>query len=629
LSKTAVAALFAAVFAAVLGAILAPLWNDFWANTNAALGAPLIALLGIFILVGIAALGLAVLHYFRVLGAGAEPVGTRERNGYDALRQRIARDYARRLEVFLDAIDGFFGDAGMADRTLFPHAFGLRKPAPLWTAPAFDRCLMLVFVYLSAAIVVIWAVGNHVGPAEAALGLHVTDGWRRAATLVAIGFLALAARRAVHAKGLRRLAWLIGLFVFAVGIAAAGAGAGLGDVAVALTFAGVFVVALPVAFAVAAAGAAALFLVGGHVIFAAIRAVASDRDRADYIDAIGTIFGVLGGVVAFIVAVAGAVAGAVAIAFAVAGASTFAGVFAFAVAVASAVAFASTDGGSGSGAVAVAFAIAVAFAGAGTGIGAGAFAVTVIGAIVVLFMEGNSKVHGWQRTVPPVILIVMFLVCFADVALLSHLDHWQIFGPQLLFLGPITLITALFGWLSLGLTRALMRRGLEREKWWPYLYAFIDALLALVVMAFLAVVMVVAVRIFDDIAVHGGGTPVFPPMRDFLDAIKSNPGNPEYWWIYAALFSTVLPSLTNLFVAGVSLARGVPEMSSWLAGKAKAAEALTAYDRVLVAIVLALQGVAGLAIAVLAQGLLFWVIIWQGAPRLGIGVLDLAYFVAR
>jgi hypothetical protein len=505
---------------------LAPLWNDFWANTGPALGAPLIALLGIFILVGIAAFGLAVLHYFRALGAAAEP-------GYNALRQRIARDYARRLEVFLDAIDRFFGDAGMADRTLFPRAFGLRKPAPLWTAPAFDRCLLLAFVYLIAAIVVIWAVSNHVGPAEAALGLHATDGWRRAADLVAIATLAFAVCRVVQAKGSRRLAWLIVVFAVAAGVVVVVAGAGVGDVVVALTFAGVFAVALPVAFVVAAA-------------------------------------------------------------------------------------------------VAIAFAVAVAFAGAATGAGAGAFAVTVVGANVVLFMEGNSKVPGWQRTVPPVILIIMLLACFADVALLSHLDHWQMFGPQLLFLGPVTLITALFGWLSLGFTRALMRRGLEGEKWWPYLYAFIDALLALVVMAFfLAVVMIVVVQLFDDIAVHGGGTPVFPPMRDFLDAIKADPGNQDYWWIYAILFSTMLPSLMNLFIVGVSLARGMSGVSSWLMSKVREGEAVPAYDRVLVAIALALQGVAGLAIAVLAQGFLLWVIIWQGMPRLGFGVLDLAHFLAH
>jgi hypothetical protein len=271
----------------------------------------------------------------------------------------------------------------------------------------------------------------------------------------------------------------------------------------------------------------------------------------------------------------------------------------------------------------------VAFGGAFEQAGAGAFAVAVVGANVMLFAQGNFKGSGWRRIFPSAVLIVTIVVCFADVALLSHLDNWQTSGPLLLFLGPVTVITALFGWLSRGLTRALMRRGLEREKWWPYLYAFIDALLALVVMVFLAVAMVAAVQLFDDLAASGGGKPVFPPMLEFLDAIKAEPGNPEYWWIYATLFSIMLPSLINLFIAGVSLARGVPGVSSWLSGKVREAEAVPAYDRLLVSIVLALQGVAGLAIALVAQGFLFWVIIWQGMPRLGIGVLDLAHYVAH
>jgi hypothetical protein len=627
LNKPALDALFAAVFAAVLGVILAPLWNDFWAGKMPAVGAPLVTLIGSFILAGIAAFGFAVLHYFGLLGAAAEPVGTRERSGYDALRQRIARDYARRLEVFLDAVDRFFDDAKMADQTLFPHAFGLRNPAPLWTAPAFDRCLLLAFFYLTATIVVIWAVSNHVGPAEAALGLHATDDWRRTATLIAIAFLAFAVWRVVHTKGLRRLAWLIVAFAVAVGAVVAGAGAGVGEVAVALTFAGAFAVALPVAFAVAAAVAAALFFAGGHVIFAAVHALASERDRADYGDAIGTLFGVIGGLVIFIVAGAVAFGGAVSFAVAVADPGAFAGTFAFVVAFAFAAAFAfyaaCYSPGGGSGAVAVAVAVAVAFAGAGTGAGTGAIAVAVIGTIVVLFTPEGL------RTAPAVIVTVMFLVCFADVALLAHLDNWQTFGPLLLFFGPVTVINALFDWLSLGLTRALMRRGLERGKWWPNLYAFIAVLLALAVIAFLAVVMVAAVQLFDDLAVFGGGKPVFPPMLEFLDAIKADPGNPEYWWVYATLFSTMLPSLIILFVAGVSLVRGVPGMSSWLMGKVREGEAVPASDRVLVAIVLALQGVAGLAIAVVAHGFLFWIIIWQGMPRLGIGVLDVAHFVAH
>jgi hypothetical protein len=80
-------------------------------------------------------------RYVGVLGAGGEPEGSREQRAYAALRQSLVEGglvtpiYVRWLTAFLDRLDRFFGDAGMADRTLFPHAFGLKKAAPSWTAP--------------------------------------------------------------------------------------------------------------------------------------------------------------------------------------------------------------------------------------------------------------------------------------------------------------------------------------------------------------------------------------------------------------------------------------------------------------------------------------------------------------
>jgi hypothetical protein len=113
--------------------------------------------------------------------------GPHERSAYSELRKTLAqgglpaRVYAERLKVALDAVDRFFGDAGMADRTLWPRAFGLRTPAPLWTAAAFDRCLLLALIYPLVTVLVIWGASGHVGPAERALTLPVnSSGWLRA-----------------------------------------------------------------------------------------------------------------------------------------------------------------------------------------------------------------------------------------------------------------------------------------------------------------------------------------------------------------------------------------------------------------------------------------------------------------
>jgi hypothetical protein len=103
-------------------------------------------------------------RYLGVLAAGVEPEGTLEREAYDKLRDSLATEnlaarlYKRWLNKLLDKVDRFFGDAEMADRTLFPHAFGLQTPWPLWTAPSFDRCLLLALLYPIAAIYLIWVM---------------------------------------------------------------------------------------------------------------------------------------------------------------------------------------------------------------------------------------------------------------------------------------------------------------------------------------------------------------------------------------------------------------------------------------------------------------------------------------
>jgi hypothetical protein len=97
--------------------------------------------------------------------------------------------YAERLTRFLDWVDRFFGDAGMGDRTLFPHAFGLRTPAPLWTVAALDRALL----YPILTILLIWAVSGHVGPAESALQLRPdVPGWQRGAAAAGVGWMLFA-----------------------------------------------------------------------------------------------------------------------------------------------------------------------------------------------------------------------------------------------------------------------------------------------------------------------------------------------------------------------------------------------------------------------------------------------------
>jgi hypothetical protein len=97
-----------------------------------ALGSAVATLL--VVLGGISGLVFSLMYkrYVGVLGAGGGRKGYPARVAYEELRASLsggnlaARLYADWLTKFLDMIDSFFGDAGMADRTLFPGAFGLR-----------------------------------------------------------------------------------------------------------------------------------------------------------------------------------------------------------------------------------------------------------------------------------------------------------------------------------------------------------------------------------------------------------------------------------------------------------------------------------------------------------------------
>jgi hypothetical protein len=172
-------------------------------------------------------------RYLGILAASAHDKNSTDRNtraewqAYERLRKSLrggniaARLYADWLTKFLDSVDRFFGDAGKADQTLFPRAFGLKTPAPLWTAPAFDRCLLLALLYPIASIFIIWAVSGHVGPAEAALGLNSNlPDWHRGIWSGSMLFLGFAIKQVWRTDASISVVWLViclGASVLALG----------------------------------------------------------------------------------------------------------------------------------------------------------------------------------------------------------------------------------------------------------------------------------------------------------------------------------------------------------------------------------------------------------------------------
>jgi hypothetical protein len=191
----------------------------------------------------------------------------------------------------------------------------------------------------------------------------------------------------------------------------------------------------------------------------------------------------------------------------------------------------------------------------------------------------------------------------------------------------LPLVNAPFDWFSLGLTRALLRRGLELGGWWPYVLGLADVILAAFTVVLLTLFTVFCVQAFNDFAANGGGSPVLNLGLLLLD-ISSYPSIPQHWWVYTLLLSTMIPSLINLMIGGASLARGVPGISSLLLRKLPVGKTVPPFERFWVAPVLALQTVGGAVLGLVVTLLTAWVVIFSVMPWFGFELLDMARDVA-
>ena len=157
--------------------------------------------------------------------------------------------------------------------------------------------------------------------------------------------------------------------------------------------------------------------------------------------------------------------------------------------------------------------------------------------------------------------------------------------------------------------------------------ALIDALLTAFFVILLALAMVLCVQAFDDLTARGGGARILV-LADLFVGIRSHPAAPEYWWAYAVLLSTMIPSLTNLMIGGASLMRGVPGLPSLLLRFMPAGKAVPAFERGWISLVLTLQIVAGVILGLSLQLLLALGVLVYIMPWLGFELLDMADGVA-
>ncbi len=124
----------------------------------------------------------------------------------------------------------------------------------------------------------------------------------------------------------------------------------------------------------------------------------------------------------------------------------------------------------------------------------------------------------------------------------------------IVFFALLPLANAPLDWLSLGLTRGLLRYGLAIGGTWRIAaVSLVDIVLAAALMCPLAAIAAAAICLANWSAVSGGGGPVLPVVP-LLESLRNAPEDPKFYWIYLMLFSTLVPSLIHILCGLVGLA---------------------------------------------------------------------------
>jgi hypothetical protein len=138
------------------------------------------------------------------------------------------------------------------------------------------------------------------------------------------------------------------------------------------------------------------------------------------------------------------------------------------------------------------------------------------------------------------------VIKFSD-GLDSDQRNWRAF--VLVTLGLLPLFNGLFDFASTGLTRYLLRMGLDQKRatWW----AVLDGLSGIAIFFALGCALIA----FITCVIPADGVPLLDLAQLFAN-LRSAPD--DYIWLMIKLFSTLLPTLLHLSLAALTLALQYP-----------------------------------------------------------------------
>ena len=206
----------------------------------------------------------------------------------------------------------------------------------------------------------------------------------------------------------------------------------------------------------------------------------------------------------------------------------------------------------GAGTVAFTGPVAGAFAGAVAGVGAVAF----VAPVLVAATSAGTVAGAEERSSRPMARRLLFcgvLVALLIVAIKMPDDFGAGQRNQAVFfmltMGVLPLVNAVFDFASVGLTRYLLRLGLEQKRAaWP---AVLDGLDGIAIFFALGCTLIA----FVTFVVPADGVPLVDLTQLFAD-MRRAPG--DYIWLMVTLFSTLIPTLLHLSVAVLTLGLQYP-----------------------------------------------------------------------
>lgn len=204
-------------------------------------------------------------------------------------------------------------------------------------------------------------------------------------------------------------------------------------------------------------------------------------------------------------------------------------------------------------AVAVAFSLAVPAAGAGAVAVAGIVVLPVafVVALGIYFLSNAVKRQGMAGAGSALFWAGMLGMLLTALWLGEPSEASSL---PLLLLGFLPLVNAPLDWISLGLTRGLLREALVRRGAWGLVFSTFDLLLAMGLMVPLICLTVGIIRVANMAA--GGGEAPFD-LGGVIAEIRQSPADPAHYWVYFMFFSTLIPTLIHAGLAVVGMITGI------------------------------------------------------------------------